>query len=168
LQQHTCIVNTKYSSQIELARNAAVEIFQHEMRGDSSSVINIHTNTRPHLSRSEPFTSKLGSRGTLEFGQVYTEIWGQVLLSRAVSIGQRSTYLKTLYHESRRLISFADVKSNKTKALDKLKLTTALQIDSRWEVSSDQLFIRCCINRLRPPRSSGGESFRRVPRPTRQ
>ena len=54
LQQQTRIANPKYSKQIELARNAAVEIFQHEMRGDSSSAINIHANTRLHLSRSEP------------------------------------------------------------------------------------------------------------------
>jgi hypothetical protein len=56
--------------------------------------------------------------------------------------------LKDLLKESRRLISFAGVNSNKTKALFRFCLSTALQIGSLEEVLSDQLIRWCCIDRL--------------------
>jgi len=55
---------------------------------------------------------------------------------------------KFLSQRSRRLISVAGVNSNKTKALFRFQLSLAAQIDSRWEVLSDQLVIWCCIDRL--------------------
>lgn len=50
LQQQTSIVDPKYSKQIELARQAATEIFQHEMRGNSSSAINNKVDRPPGIS----------------------------------------------------------------------------------------------------------------------
>src|SRR5215471_2475250 len=50
LQQQTRIANPNYSKQIELARKAAVEIFQHEMRGNSSSAINNKVARSPGIS----------------------------------------------------------------------------------------------------------------------
>jgi hypothetical protein len=41
-----------------------------------------------------------------------------------------------------RLISFKSVNSRKTKALFRFLLRSAVQIDSRWEASSNQLVIR--------------------------
>ena len=84
LQQQTRIANPKYSKQIELARNAAVEIFQHEMRGDSSSAINIHATTRLHLSRSEPVDLPAVSCRVLlkqHFAQDLEEMKGQYIWS---------------------------------------------------------------------------------------
>jgi hypothetical protein len=84
LQQQTRIANPKYSKQIELARNAAVEIFQHEMRGNSSSAINIHANTRLHLSRSEPVDLPAVSCRVLlkqHFAQDLEEMKGQYIWS---------------------------------------------------------------------------------------
>jgi serine beta-lactamase-like protein LACTB, mitochondrial len=50
VQQQTSIADPKYSKQIELARQAATEIFQHEMRGNSSSAINNKVARPPGIS----------------------------------------------------------------------------------------------------------------------
>ena len=86
LRRRYSICSNKRASpkQIELARNAAVEIFQHEMRGDSSSAINIHANTRLHLSRSEPVDLPAVSCRVLlkqHFAQDLEEMKGQYIWS---------------------------------------------------------------------------------------
>ena len=91
LQHQTRIRAPKYSKQIELARHAATEIFQHEMRGNSSSAINNKVARPPGISIAVAIDGRVV--WAEEFGLADLELCVPVLPSTRFRIGSTSKAL---------------------------------------------------------------------------